>query len=293
MNIKLLIAILFLSIFLKAQDNSDTQVLKTIHSFISAKNNRNLSFINKLVDRNIGLMTVFYDGRKTILAAESLEMFLESINAKDTIREVETDIKIQSSDVLATVWCKYLLYKNGSFDHCGENAYQLYKNRKGWKIIQITNTHRNKCVEIIKEDKLKRKVAIIKFLDNWHKFAAVENRKEYFNAIADDGIYIGTAPEEYWTKEEFYKWSEPYFLSKKTWNFEVLSRKITFADNKNLAWFTEKLNTGMGLCRASGIIKFTSKGWKIKYYHLAIPIPNKLIKGLLKLKKESLEKVND
>lgn len=39
-------------------------------------------------------------------------------------------------------------------------------------------------------------------LDTWHLHATNANLA-YFDIIADDGIYIGTAKEEVWSKKEF------------------------------------------------------------------------------------------
>jgi len=41
-----------------------------------------------------------------------------------------------------------------------------------------------------------------------------------------------------------------------------------------MAWFDELLDTWMGACRGSGVLRKTSDGWKIAHYNLALTVPN-------------------
>lgn len=117
------------------------------------------------------------------------------------------------------------------------------------------------------------------FIENWHKNAA-EADTAYFDKIAEGGIYIGTDATEYWTKEKFVDWSRKYFKRGKAWTFTTIERNIYFSDDKKLAWFDELVNTGMGVCRASGVLKSTTNGWEIVHYHLGITIPNEHVKEI-------------
>lgn len=284
-------ALILLQLSSFGQNKERAEVKKTIDLFIEGTNNQDAEVINKVIDRSIGLLTVFYDGSKSILTAESIDMFFENIENEevDGYREELLNYKINLSEVLATVWCDYNFYHNGIFSHCGENAFQLYKSSKGWKIIQITDTRysKNQCKLKSPENKYDRKASLIKFIDQWHRDASEVNFEEYFNAISDDGIYIGTDPDEYWTKKEFSDWAKKYFENGKAWTFKTIERNIYFSDDEDLAWFSEKLNTSMGICHATGVAEHSLNGWKIKYYQLSVTVPNKLIKAFLKLKKEA------
>jgi hypothetical protein len=55
---------------------------------------------------------------------------------------------------------------------------------------------------------------------------------------------------------------------------------------KNLAWFDEKLDTWMGICRGSGVVARTKEGWKIKHYVLSVTVPNDKITEFIELVKE-------
>lgn len=287
----------FISVFILlqlsafCQHKERAEVKKTIDLFIEAYNNHDVETINKVFDRSVGFLTIFYDGSKSILTAENIDMFFDNIEnaGKDSYREELLNYKINMSDVLASVWCDYNFYHDGKFSHCGENAFQLYKSAKGWKIIQITDTRysKNQCKLKPPENKYDRKATLIKFIDQWHRDASEAKFDAYFDAIAEDGVYIGTDPEEYWTKQEFSEWAKKFFDDGKAWTLKTTERNIYFSDDEDLAWFSEKLDTSMGVCHATGVAEHSLNGWKIKYYQLSVTLPNKLMKDFLKLKKEA------
>ena len=122
-------------------------------------------------------------------------------------------------------------------------------------------------------------------LNNWHKAAAEANFNNYFNAMSDDAIYIGTDPTENWNKQEFIKFAKPYFDRGKAWNFTALERNIYFSSDKKTAWFDELLNTQMKICRGSGVLVDEGNGnWKIKHYVLSMTIPNDNTDEVVKIK---------
>ncbi len=124
------------------------------------------------------------------------------------------------------------------------------------------------------------------FMDAWHKAAATADSEGFFGRMSDECIYIGTDKTERWLRDELKEWSKKYFARDKAWDFKPLERKVYFDQKKNTAWFNETLDTWMGVCRASGIlIKEKKTGWKLKHYHLAVTIDNKLINSFLALVK--------
>ena len=46
------------------------------------------------------------------------------------------------ADNLATVWVDYNFYVDDAIDHCGEDAFQLFRAPNGWKIIAVADTQR-------------------------------------------------------------------------------------------------------------------------------------------------------
>ena len=122
------------------------------------------------------------------------------------------------------------------------------------------------------------------FLNNWHQSAAEAHFDGYFNAIADDGIFIGTDAKENWSKEQFKVFAKPYFDRGKAWNFKAIQRNIYFSKDQKIVWFDELLTTQMKICRGSGVIQKTKDGWKIKHYVLSMTVPNENVDEVVKVK---------
>ena len=127
------------------------------------------------------------------------------------------------------------------------------------------------------------KEAVNKFLDDWHKAAAEANAEVFFGSIAEDGIYIGTDATERWDKESFWTFSKPYFDRGKAWDFKPYDRQLHFSEDREIIWFSELLDTWMGVCRGSGVLKKSKEGWKIMQYHLSVTVPNDDIQEFIKL----------
>jgi hypothetical protein len=125
--------------------------------------------------------------------------------------------------------------------------------------------------------------SINKFLNNWHLAATQANAEVFFNSIADNGIYIGTDATERWTKAEFIQFAKPYFDKGKAWDFKPYNRDIHVSKNSQYVWFSELLNTWMGVCRGSGVLEYTAKGWIIHQYHLSVTVPNDLVSDFISL----------
>ena len=120
-------------------------------------------------------------------------------------------------------------------------------------------------------------------IDKWHKDAATVNFDDYFNFIADDGVFIGTDISERWTKTEFSEFSKPYFDNGKAWSFIPEERIIRFNTTKDIAWFDEVLDTWMGDCRATGVLSIENDELKLEHYQLSVTIDNDLMPEFLDL----------
>jgi hypothetical protein len=130
----------------------------------------------------------------------------------------------------------------------------------------------------------KDKAQIDSTLDNWHKAATDANFVNYFDALTDDSIFIGTDATENWTKPAFQAFAKPYFDKGKAWSFTSLERHIYFSTDKKMAWFDELLNTQMKICRGSGVLILIDGKWKIKHYVLSMTIPNDNVDEVVKIK---------
>lgn len=112
------------------------------------------------------------------------------------------------------------------------------------------------------------------FINNWHHAATVADENIFFGSLDENAIYLGTDPKERWLKHEFMDWGMKYFERDTAWAFIPYSRFWEFSEDMNYAWFDELLNTHMGTCRGSGVLKKYKDGWKIRHYNLALTLPN-------------------
>lgn len=126
-------------------------------------------------------------------------------------------------------------------------------------------------------------------VDNWHKAATLANFEDYFELMTDDFVFLGTAPGERWTKEEFSAFSKPYFDKGKAWSFTPSNRNWVFSKNKKMAWFDEDLDTWMRGCRGSGIMVWKKGEWKIAYYNLTVLIENEKMDQFIELRDAPIE----
>lgn len=121
------------------------------------------------------------------------------------------------------------------------------------------------------------------FIDAWHLAAAKADAKTFFGSMAEDAVYIGTDATERWTKTEFTTFAKPYFDKGKAWDFKPRDRDLHVTSDKHVVWFSELLDTWMGVCRGSGVLIRTRHGWKIQQYHLSVTVPNDVIKDFITL----------
>lgn len=128
------------------------------------------------------------------------------------------------------------------------------------------------------------KVQVSTMLDAWHKAAAEANYSNYFDAMTDGAVFIGTDAVENWSKAAFQAYAKPYFDKGKAWSFTCIERNIYFNNDQTLAWFDELLDTRMKICRGSGVVILLKGQWKIKHYVLSMTIPNDTSDEVIKIK---------
>lgn len=124
------------------------------------------------------------------------------------------------------------------------------------------------------------------YMDQWHKDAANAEFEKFFDFMSTDFIYLGTDPEERWTKTEFGEFCKPYFDSKNTWDFKPNWRNWYMNDREDVAWFEESIDTWMEECRGSGVLLKSNGKWQLAHYNLTVLIENSKIQKFIKLRKK-------
>ena len=143
-------------------------------------------------------------------------------------------------------------------------------------VFACTNSNK----EINKKDEI---TDLNKFVDAWHYAAAVADEDIFFGSLDTNAVYLGTDSKERWLKHEFMDWGMKYFQRDTAWAFTPYNRIWYLTENAQYAWFDELLETHMGVCRGSGVLKKYENGWKIKHYNLAVTIPNEKMNEFRKL----------
>lgn len=274
-------------ILLFAQDSNQRQeVIRTIETIFDSMRAGDSSAIRQVFTPEARLQTTFIDKEGNPQISEgSIDRWLQGVAQP---KEKVWDEKIWSYEVqidqnLATVWTDYTFYLGDEVSHCGVNAFQLFRSKDGWKVFQITDTRRQeKCRTV--QDELKE--TLNDLIDDWHIAAALADEDAFFGAMTPDAVYIGTDASERWQRDELRDWSKEYFDKESAWDFKPMDRHLQIADDGNSAWWDEKLDTWMGICRGSGILVKTSTGWKIRHFHLSVTVPNDKIQEFVGLVKE-------
>lgn len=288
---KNLLLITILAVFTStasAQFGEEANIIATLSKLFDGMRTRDTAAVLKVLHPDVRLQSVYLstDGNP-VLVMQDIHKFIEAIGAprKETWEEKiwSYDIKIDGN--LATAWTEYTFYRGDEMSHCGVNAFQLFKEGNNWTIIQITDTRKRiDCIASPTDEK----VIINQFLDNWHKAAASADEDTFFGSMTIDGVYLGTDPSEFWTREEMRVVTKPYFDKDSAWTFKPKMRHIYLSADHQMAWFDELLDTWMGVCRGSGVLVKQTDGWRLKHYNLAVTVPNNLINdyiALLKTKK--------
>jgi hypothetical protein len=91
-----------------------------------------------------------------------------------------------------------------------------------------------------------------------------------------DGIRPGTQrrSRRHWRRDEFKAWATPYFKRGSAWAFKAQRRNVYFSQDRSVIWFDELLDTRMGTCQASGVMRRKGDSFEIVHYQLSMGVPN-------------------
>lgn len=125
-------------------------------------------------------------------------------------------------------------------------------------------------------------------LDEFHAAAAAADEERYFATLAPDAIFLGTAPGERWTGEDFRAFVHGYFSRGVGWAYTPSNRSVDVARDGTTAWFDETVtNEHYGECRGSGVLRRDTERWLVQQYNLTIPIPDAIAPDVVARIRES------
>lgn len=127
-----------------------------------------------------------------------------------------------------------------------------------------------------------RDAQVNQVLNAWHQAAAQADFDTYFGLMSPESIFVGTDATEHWGYEAFKAYAKPYFDAGRAWSFTPLQRHIY--GHGDVVWFDELLDTQMGSCRGSGVLRKIDGSWKIEHYVLSLTVPNEEVGKVIPLK---------
>ncbi len=284
MNISRILLLLLIPLTIQAQYGpEEVKVKQAIDQLFDAMRQGDSASLRDLMHPDLRMLTFDVDENgNDRQRSGSLDAWLNGVAGAEpgALDEKVWSYAIHVDKNLATVWTPYTFFLNDNPHHCGVNAFQLFRDRGEWKIIQVTDTRSTSSCPTSPEDIEGRLNALI---DNWHRAAARADADTFFGAMAEDGVYIGTDANERWLRDEFRAWAKDAFERDSAWAFEPKERHLEIAPDGSIAWWDEILETWMGPCRATGILKLSSQGWKIQHYQLSVTLPNEKMPQFLEL----------
>ncbi|MCB0457441.1 MAG: nuclear transport factor 2 family protein [Flavobacteriaceae bacterium] len=146
---KFLFTLLLLSISVTAfcqNSFSENDAKQLIDTFFEGFHKGDTLLMKSVMVANLPNQTVFTtrDGIPKVMDGNISE-FLKAIanRPSDQVWEEKLlDYKVQIDGNLAHVWTPYEFWLNGTYSHCGANAFTLAKIETGWKIIHLIDSRR-------------------------------------------------------------------------------------------------------------------------------------------------------
>jgi hypothetical protein len=137
----LVVALLFAGI-VNAQKE---QVKKTIETFFEGFHAKDTIKIKSTCSDTLILQSIMESSKGNKLSNQNPKEFyisIASIPAEMGFEERILSYNIQVDGTMAHAWTPYEFYINGKLSHKGVNAFTLFYDISGWKIIHLIDTRR-------------------------------------------------------------------------------------------------------------------------------------------------------
>ncbi|HCW08335.1 MAG TPA: hypothetical protein DGG95_13325 [Cytophagales bacterium] len=131
-------------------------VMKPIRQLFEAMQKGDSALLHQTFTKTAALVRVGNDknGKPFIKQESSISGFLNSVGTphQEQWNEVIWDEKIEIDGNLAQVWAKYAFYLGKKFNHCGVDAFHLFKGEDGqWRIFHLADTGQKEGCQIPKK----------------------------------------------------------------------------------------------------------------------------------------------
>ena len=144
LRMKNIVFILFLLLGFSGQAQKE-DVQKTIETFFEGFHAKDTVKIKSTCSEKLILQSISESPKGNKFSEESPKEFyvsMATIPADVKFEERILSYHIQVDGTMANVWTPYEFYINGKFSHKGVNAFTLFKDATGWKIVHLIDTRR-------------------------------------------------------------------------------------------------------------------------------------------------------
>ncbi len=149
-NLILLSTLLLVSNFVNAQSEDEKAVKAVVVQLFDGMQKHDSTMIRACFHPSARMQSIGINRKTGVLeltTENSIDGFVKQIGSLPASLKIEERVlsyEIRIDAQMATAWTPYELYVNEKRQHCGVDAFQLYKTDKGWKIIALADTRR-KC----------------------------------------------------------------------------------------------------------------------------------------------------
>ena len=147
MKILVYVSLFLSSLLITAQSNfTEADARGVIDTFFEGFHEGDTLKMRSVMVKNLPTQTVFTNKEgKHMVHDSNGEDFIKAIGNRPPEQKWDErllDYKVQIDGNLAHVWTPYEFWLNGSFSHCGANAFTLAKTDDGWKIVHLIDSRR-------------------------------------------------------------------------------------------------------------------------------------------------------
>lgn len=146
----ILLFLIFTTIHSFAQSEDEKAVKAVVVQLFEGMQKHDSTMIRACFHPSARMQSIGMNRKSNVIeltTENTIDGFAKSIGSLPVTTKIEERVlsyEIRVDAQMATVWTPYELYVNEKRQHCGVDAFQLFKTDKGWKIISLADTRR-KC----------------------------------------------------------------------------------------------------------------------------------------------------
>lgn len=124
------------SMSVRAQDSDRALVIAAVQSFFDAMEKADADLARRILMPDARFFSAAErDGKMTVRPSDG-HAFVASFSNPNRGKALERmwDPEVRVQGAIAQLWTRYDFHSNGTFSHCGVDAFNLVKTDEGWKI---------------------------------------------------------------------------------------------------------------------------------------------------------------